>query len=74
MNSELQESKARELAIRALDIQNPRFTLYRNQDPTHGEDVVRFWTARFKEVLETEYTCKCGIRVEPHRCNTGTEF
>lgn len=21
-----------------------------------------------------EYICKCGIRVEPHRCNTGEEF
>ena len=22
----------------------------------------------------SEYICKCGVRVEPHRCATGTEF
>jgi len=23
---------------------------------------------------ESEYICKCGLRVEPHRCKTGEEF
>lgn len=23
---------------------------------------------------ETEYICKCGLRVVPHRCKEGTEF
>ena len=23
---------------------------------------------------ENEYICKCGLRVEPHRCKTGEEF
>ena len=23
---------------------------------------------------ESEYICKCGIRVVPHRCQTGTDF
>lgn len=23
---------------------------------------------------EDEYICKCGIRVTPHRCSTGTDF
>ena len=23
---------------------------------------------------ESEYICKCGLRVEPHRCKTGDEF
>jgi len=23
---------------------------------------------------EGEYICKCGVRVTPHRCQTGTEF
>ena len=23
---------------------------------------------------DSEYICKCGIRVELHRCNTGEEF
>jgi hypothetical protein len=24
--------------------------------------------------LRNEYICKCGVRVEPHRCRTGSEF
>jgi hypothetical protein len=24
--------------------------------------------------VQGEYICKCGVRVEPHRCATGTEF
>lgn len=69
------ELKARELALRALDLENPRFTLYRNQDPTFRESEVRFWTARFKEVLTAEYICtKCGFRVTSHKCPTETEF
>ena len=24
--------------------------------------------------LKNEYICKCGLRVEPHRCKTGEEF
>ena len=27
-----------------------------------------------KESLTAEYICKCGMRVEPHRCQTLTEF
>ena len=25
-------------------------------------------------MLKNEYICKCGLRVEPHRCKTGEEF
>ena len=25
-------------------------------------------------MLKTEYICKCGLRVTPHRCKTGEEF
>ena len=24
--------------------------------------------------VQGEYICKCGVRVEPHRCATGTDF
>lgn len=24
--------------------------------------------------VQGEYICKCGVRIEPHRCATGTEF
>ena len=29
---------------------------------------------RAEVVPQSEYICKCGIRVTPHRCSTGTDF
>lgn len=42
---------ARELAIRALGRMNPRFDLYRSQDPKFREDDVVFWSEEFEKCL-----------------------
>lgn len=42
---------ARELASQALGRANPRFTLYRSQDPEFREGDVVFWSRDFEKCL-----------------------
>lgn len=52
-SAEVDKATPREMAIRALTIQNPRFALYREQDPDFREDDVRFWTEQFVAAVNT---------------------
>ena len=49
-----------------------------NSDDTMFEDCIRrlkeLSSARAEGAPPNEYICKCGVRVTPHRCSTGTDF
>ncbi len=47
-------NKAREIAIHALGLQNSRFILYREQDPTFRENDVKFWSSVIASVLDSK--------------------
>lgn len=57
-------AKAREMALAALDRQNPRFTLYRNQDPTFRESDVNFWAGEFERVITDSRAAEASATVD----------
>ena len=45
-----------------------------NHEPKNREAIVPSLTETIQRELDREFVCKCGLRVDPHKCKIDPEF